>query len=94
MTPYPTECHHRIRFDDATHSSAPSEQSIRQDATEKVLDAVMAVVDQYIPFGDSPTAIMVKEIYEAKKKAELRKQEDQLSPNEELELEHQGGEQG
>jgi hypothetical protein len=39
-----------------------------------VLDAVMGVVDQYIPFGDSPTAIMVREINEAKKKAELRQQ--------------------
>jgi hypothetical protein len=47
---------------------------IHQPERDTVLDAVMAVVDQYIPFGDSPTAIMVKEIYEAKKKAELRQQ--------------------
>jgi len=39
---------------------------------DKVLDAVMAVVNQYIPFGMSPTAIMVREINEAKQKAEFR----------------------
>jgi hypothetical protein len=46
----------------ASHSNAQSEQ---------VLNAVMSVVNQYIPFGDSPTAIMVREIEEAKEKAKI-----------------------
>lgn len=32
---------------------------------QRKLDAVMEVVDQYIPFGSSPTAVMAREIKDA-----------------------------